>query len=79
MSKADAIITMDVDGGHPIYIIKEMISEYLNGYNVVQGHRVQYKQKEKYRAIASYLYNLFFLLFIGVNIVKQNSIFRFNG
>jgi len=76
MSKADAIITMDVDGGHPIYIIKEMISEYLNGYNVVQGHRVQYKQKEKYRAIASYLYNLFFLLFIGVNIVKQNSIFR---
>ncbi len=75
-SKADAIITMDVDGGHPVNIIKEMIKEFLNGYNVVQGHRVHYKQKEKYRSLASNLYNLFFLVFIGVNIVKQNSVFR---
>ena len=76
LSIADAVITMDVDGGHPLYIIEKMIKEYLNGYNVVQGHRVQYKQKEKYRAIASYLYNLFFLFIVGLNIVKQNSIFR---
>ena len=76
ISNADAVITMDVDGGHPLNIIKEMVQEYLNGYNVVQGHRVQYRQKEKYRSIASYLYNLFFLIFIGLNIVKQNSIFR---
>lgn len=75
-SDADAVITMDVDGGHPVYIIERMIQEYLNGYNVVQGHRVQYRQKEKYRSIASYLYSLFFLVFIGLNIVKQNSIFR---
>jgi len=75
-SDADAVITMDVDGGHPLYIVEEMIKEYLLGYNVVQGHRVIYKQKEKYRSIASYLYNLFFLIFIGLNIVKQNSIFR---
>ena len=75
-SNADAVITMDVDGGHPIYIVEEMIKEYLLGYNVVQGHRVIYKQKEKYRSIASYLYNLFFLVFVGLNIVKQNSIFR---
>ncbi len=76
LSNADAVITMDVDGGHPVFIIKEMINEYLNGYNVIQGHRVHYKQKEKYRSIASYLYNLFFLVFIGLNIVRQNSIFR---
>jgi len=75
-SNADAVITMDVDGGHPMYIIKEMIKEYLNGYSLVQGHRVQYRQKEKYRSIASDLYSLFFLVFIGLNIVKQNSIFR---
>lgn len=75
-SDSDAVITMDVDGGHPLNIIKKMVNEFQNGYNVVQGHRVQYKQKEKYRAVASYLYNLFFLVFIGVDILKQNSIFR---
>jgi len=75
-SAADAVITMDVDGGHPLYIIEEMIKDYLNGYNVVQGHRAVYKSKEKYRAIASYLYNSFFLLFVGLNVIKQNSIFR---
>jgi len=75
-SDADAVITMDVDGGHPLYIIEEMIKDYLNGYNVVQGHRAVYKSKEKYRAIASYLYNSFFLLFVGLNVIKQNSIFR---
>ena len=75
-SDADAVLTMDVDGGHPLNKIEEMIREYLNGYNVVQGHREVYKQKEKYRSIASNLYNMFFLVFIGLNIVKQNSIFR---
>lgn len=76
VSTADAVITMDVDGGHPLNIIKEMVNGYCNGYNIVQGHRVQYRQKERYRSIASNLYNLFFLIFIGLNIVKQNSIFR---
>jgi dolichol-phosphate mannosyltransferase len=72
----DAVITMDVDGGHPLYIVEKMIKEFLNGYNVVQGHREVYNQKEKYRSIASNLYNLFFLVFVGLNIIKQNSIFR---
>ena len=76
LSDADAVITMDVDGGHPLFIIEEMVKEYLNGYNLIQGHRVVYQSKEKYRALASYLYNWFFLVFIGLNIVKQNSIFR---
>ena len=75
-SGADAVITMDVDGGHPIDKVKAMIKEYLDGYNVVQGHREEYKQKEKYRSAASYIYNLFFLVLVGLNIVKQNSIFR---
>ena len=75
-SNADAVITMDVDGGHPLYIIQEMIKEYLEGFNIVQGHRAVYHSKEKYRAIASYLYNSFFLVFVGLNIVRQNSIFR---
>ena len=75
-SEADAVITMDVDGGHPLNKIEEMIKEYFNGYNVIQGHREVYKQKEKYRSVASYLYNLFFLVFVGLNVIKQNSIFR---
>jgi len=50
--------------------------KYIGGYDFVQGHRVSYKSKEKYRSIASYLYNLFFLIFIGLNIIKQNSVYR---
>ncbi len=45
-SNADAVITMDVDGGHPVYIIRIMIEKYLNGYNLVQGHRVLIKVKK---------------------------------
>jgi polyisoprenyl-phosphate glycosyltransferase len=31
LSKADAVITMDVDGGHPIETAIEMIKSFLDG------------------------------------------------
>lgn len=76
ISKADATITMDVDGGHPIETAIEMIHSYLKGNNLVQGHRIVYKRKKFYRTIMSYSYNLFYYLFIGVNFFKQNVMFR---
>lgn len=75
-SKADAVITMDVDGGHPVETAIEMIKSYLQGYNIVQGHRIIYKRKKIYRSILSYMYNLIFYIFVGVNLVKQNVMFR---
>ena len=76
LSKADAVITMDVDGGHPIETAIEMIKLYIEGNNLVQGHRIVYKRKKFYRTVMSYAYNLFYLLIVGVNFFQQNVMFR---
>lgn len=76
ISKADAVITMDADGGHPIETAIEMINSYLNGYNLAQGHRIVYKREKFYRTIMSYAYNFFFYIIVGVNFFKQNVMFR---
>jgi glycosyltransferase involved in cell wall biosynthesis len=76
LSKADAVITMDVDGGHPVETAVEMIKAFLQGNNLVQGHRIVYKRKKFYRTIMSYAYNLFFYIIVGVNFFKQNVMFR---
>lgn len=76
LSNADAVITMDVDGGHPIKTAIEMINSHLEGNNLVQGHRIIYKRKKFYRTFMSYAYNLFFYIIVGVNFFKQNVMFR---
>ena len=76
LSKADAVVTMDVDGGHPIETAIEMIKSYIEGNNLVQGHRIVYKRKKFYRTFMSYAYNLFYFLIVGVNFFKQNVMFR---
>jgi|WetSurMetagenome_2_1015567.scaffolds.fasta_scaffold145097_2 glycosyltransferase involved in cell wall biosynthesis len=76
VSRADAVITMDVDGGHPIEAAIEMIKLYLEGNNLVQGHRNVYKRKKFYRTFMSYAYNLFYYMIVGVNFFKQNVMFR---
>lgn len=75
-SNADAVITMDVDGGHPVETAIEMIKSFLKGNNLVQGHRIIYKRKKFYRSVLSYAYNLFFYVIVGVNFLKQNVMFR---
>jgi len=76
VSKSDAVITMDVDGGHPIETAIGMIKSYLEGNNLVQGHRIVYKRKKFYRTFMSYAYNFFYYLIVGVNFFKQNVMFR---
>ncbi len=75
-SDADAVITMDVDGGHPVETAIEMIRSFLKGNKLVQGHRIVYKRKKHYRSVLSSAYNLFFYLIVGVNFLKQNVMFR---
>lgn len=76
ISDADAVITMDVDGGHPVETAIEMIKSFLKGYNVVQGQRIVYKRKKFYRSVLSYAYNFLFYIIVGVNLFHQNVMFR---
>ncbi len=75
-STADAIITMDVDGSHPLAIAENMIRLYLADYDIIQGNRVVYNRNSFYRKIASKLYFNIFSLLTGVNLYKQNVHFR---
>jgi len=75
-STADAVITMDVDGSHPIAIAEKMIRLYLADYDIIQGNRIVYNRNSLYRKIASKLYFHVFSLLTGVNLYKQNVHFR---
>ncbi len=74
--KADAVITIDVDGSHPIEIIKQMIEQYRQGLDVVQGIRVEYRRDSWYRQIASRIYFFIFSVVTGIDLQKQNVHFR---
>lgn len=75
-SKADAVITIDVDGSHPVSLIKEMVEQYKKGCDVVQGIRIEYKRDSLYRVAVSKLYFFIFTLITGINLQKQNVHFR---
>jgi polyisoprenyl-phosphate glycosyltransferase len=76
LSDADAVISIDVDGSHPVEIIKEMIDKYKEGYDVVQGIRIEYNRDSWYRQFASSIYFFVFTLFTGIDLQKQNVHFR---
>ena len=75
-SNADALITMDVDGSHPVSVASEMVLKYLEGYEIVQGNRIVYVRKSLYRELGSRLYFTIFTLLTGVALHKQNVHFR---
>ena len=75
-SDADAVITLDADGSHPLRVVKIMAEKYLEGYNVVQGHRMVYDRENRFRKYFSYLFNGTFSLLSGVNFLRQNVHFR---
>ena len=66
-SKADAVITMDGDKSHPVETIEQMISLFNSGFNVVQGHRLNYKRDNRFR---SYFSSLFFYCFTFLYKIK---------
>ncbi len=75
-SNADAVISIDADGSHPVEIIKEMIAKYHEGYDVVQGIRIEYRRDSLYRQVGSKIYFFFFSLVTGIDLNKQNVHFR---
>lgn len=75
-SKADAMITMDVDGGHPVQVIPVMINYFLEGADIVQGVRRKNEKRDFYRNVGTSIFNIIFFLLAGVNTHKQNVFFR---
>jgi polyisoprenyl-phosphate glycosyltransferase len=75
-SKADAVITMDVDGSHSYELINVMIDKFDEGFDIIQARRIGYNRKHLFRKIGSKIYFPLFSLFTGVNLNKQNVHFR---
>jgi polyisoprenyl-phosphate glycosyltransferase len=75
-SRADAVITMDVDGSHSYDLIILMIDKFTEGYDIIQARRIGYNRKHLFRKIGSKIYFPLFSLFTGVNLNKQNVHFR---
>lgn len=75
-SSADAMITMDVDGGHPLDIVPVMIREFLGGASIVQAVRRTLAERSLARDIGTWVFNRLFFMLTGINSAKQNVFFR---
>jgi glycosyltransferase involved in cell wall biosynthesis len=75
-SHADAIIMMDVDGGHPIELIPPMIDAFIGGALAVQAVRRTLENRQGYRDIATQLFNHVYRIATGIDTKKQNVFFR---
>lgn len=73
--KCDAVITLDADLQHDINVIPEFIKKYEEGYEIVYGVRKSRKGEGIFKKITG---NGFydFLLFLGVDIVKNHADYR---
>ncbi len=75
-SKADAVIMMDVDGGHPLDVIPQMVHEYLNGASAVQAVRRRIVERSRYRDLGTKVFNRAYRLLTGIDTNRQNVYFR---
>jgi glycosyltransferase involved in cell wall biosynthesis len=75
-SNADAIIMMDVDGGHPIELIPPMIDAFMGGALAVQAVRRTLENRKGYRDLATKVFNNVYRIVTGIDTKKQNVFFR---
>jgi glycosyltransferase involved in cell wall biosynthesis len=75
-STADAMIMMDVDGGHPIAVLPEMVREYLAGAQVVQCVRRTMANRRAHRDLGAAVFQLFARTVTGIDTTEQNIFFR---
>lgn len=75
-SQADAVIMMDVDGGHPVTLIPLMIEAFNRGAYAVQAVRRTLDNRQGYRLCGSFVFNSTFSLLTGVDTNRQNVFFR---
>ncbi|NNM03672.1 MAG: glycosyltransferase [Gemmatimonadetes bacterium] len=75
-SGGDCVIAMDVDGGHPVEVIPEMVGRFLGGADVVQGVRMPQNRRPPVRRLGAWTHNLATRVLTGVGLEKQNVYFR---
>jgi len=75
-SRADAMIMMDVDGSHPVAVIPEMISGFLDGAQVVQCVRRTLTNRKAYRRMGAALYQAAVWVFTGRDPREQLIYYR---
>ena len=75
-SNADAVITMDVDQGHPTDLIPRMIEQWLDGADIVQGIRADIAGRPAYRDLGTRAFETLTRLFTGIDLRRQNVHFR---
>ena len=72
----DAVITMDVDGTHPVSAIPVLIARFLEGRQVVQCTRRAAPDRSAYRNLGASAFHLLTRFVTGVNIAQQDIYFR---
>ena len=75
-SDADAVIMMDIDGGHPVELIPKMLESFTNGTEIVQAVRRNLRDRKAYRDAGAKLFNFSMKLLTGVNLNEQNVYYR---
>jgi dolichol-phosphate mannosyltransferase len=75
-STADAVITMEAGGGHPVESIPDLISHYLAGAEIVQAVRLSLTNRKLYRSVGTASFNILLRLLTGFDAKKQNVYFR---
>lgn len=77
-ARTDAMIMMDVDGGHAVSIIPEMVSRWLAGAHVVQAVRTSphVPTWRWYRRWGTVCFNLVMDGLTGLHTARQNVYFR---
>ena len=75
-SRADAMIVMDADGGHPVEAIPLMIEGYLQGARVVQCVREELSDRRSYRRIGSAVYEALSRALAGSSVQDQLIYYR---
>jgi glycosyltransferase involved in cell wall biosynthesis len=74
-NKFDAYITMDVDLQDDIFVIKQMISEYNKGNNIVYGVRNDRSTDSFFKKTTARIFYKI-MLFLGVNSIPDHADFR---
>jgi glycosyltransferase involved in cell wall biosynthesis len=75
-STGDAVVMMDVDGGHPVSVLSEMIGRFLEGAAIVQAVRRPFLARSLLRRLGAALYSFGVLVAAGVDLRRQNVYFR---
>ncbi len=76
LSDADAVITMDVDDGHPMALIPELVRRHLDGADMVQAVRKDIKGRQAYRDLGTWLFLKTVKILTGVDLETQNVHYR---